>query len=369
MTECRLCKKERSTMSAKLGYCAPCLKERYDEIKDEMADIHASVRTPFGLPSAVPREPEGLVCDRCLNACRIGDNSAGYCGLRRNLDGRLVGGDADSGRLSWYHDPLPTNCVADWVCPGGTGAGYPEYSRQPGPERGCYNLAVFYEACSFNCLFCQNWHFKRRTREPAEVSAATLAAAVTKDTSCICYFGGDPTPQIVHSIETSRLARENRPDGILRICWETNGSMAPRHLDEMIELALESGGCIKFDLKAHSPTLHRALCGVDNRRTLSNFVRAAKHFTRRREPPLIVAGTLLVPGYVDANEVSRLAGFIARKNPDIPYSLLAFYPQFYLDDLPTTSRQHAYECLDAAREAGLKKVRIGNLHLLRDDRG
>jgi len=63
------------------------------------------------------------------------------------------------GKLSWYHDPLPTNCVADWVCSGGTGAGYPKYAHCPGPELGYSNLAVFFHACTFNCLYCQNWHF------------------------------------------------------------------------------------------------------------------------------------------------------------------------------------------------------------------
>ncbi len=59
-----------------------------------------------------------------------------------------------------------------------------------------------------------------------------------------------------------------------------------------------------------------------------------------------------------------LARFIAGLDPDIPYSLLAFCPQFYLHDLPMTSRDHAEEALRVARLAGLRRVRIGNRHLL-----
>lgn len=77
-----------------------------------------------------------------------------------------------------------------------------------------------------------------------------------------------------------------------------------------------------------------------------------------------MASTLLVPGYVDVEEVAALARFIAAINPAIPYSLLDFHPQFYLPDLPRTSRGHALRCLQAAREAGLANVRIGNIHLL-----
>ncbi|MGD9233966.1 MAG: hypothetical protein PVH67_08905, partial [Desulfobacterales bacterium] len=80
-----------------------------------------------------------------------------------------------------------------------------------------------------------------------------------------------------------------------------------------------------------------------------------------------IASTLLVPGYVDEPEVEKIAGFISSLNPKIPYSLLAFYPQFYLNDLPTTSKSHALRCKAIAEKAGLKNIRIGNVHLLRED--
>jgi pyruvate formate lyase activating enzyme len=67
---------------------------------------------------------------------------------------------------------------------------------------------------------------------------------------------------------------------------------------------------------------------------------------------------------VDAEEVARISRFIASFNPNIPYSLLGFGPNFYMPDLPTTSERHATEALDAARDAGLNHVRLGNRHLL-----
>jgi pyruvate formate lyase activating enzyme len=45
---------------------------------------------------------------------------------------------------------------------------------------------------------------------------------------------------------------------------------------------------------------------------------------------------------------------------------LGFHPQFYMQDLPRTSREHAERCLKAAQSSGLKRVRIGNVHLLGD---
>jgi len=234
-------------------------------------------------------------------------------------------------------------------------------------DYGRTNLAVFYESCSFNCLFCQNWHYRTRSRRPAYATAESLAEAAGETTGCICYFGGDPTTQVEHALAASRLAIGRAKGRGLRICWETNGSTARKCLKKAAELSLETGGCVKFDLKAWHGGLHRALCGADNKRTLENFAWLAELGKQRPKPPFLVASTLLVPGYIDVGEVRAIAGFIARLDPTIPYSLLGFHPDFYMTDLPCTSRRHAQECQDAARAAGLQRLRIGNPHILGRD--
>jgi pyruvate formate lyase activating enzyme len=163
-----------------------------------------------------------------------------------------------------------------------------------------------------------------------------------------------------HALATSRILAQRG----VRICWETNGTMQPKLLERAVQLSLETGGCIKFDLKAYNENLHLALTSVSNKRTLENFARAARHIPERPEPPLVVASTLLVPGYVDVEEVSKLASFIASYDPAIPYALLGFHPHFYMPDLPRTSVRHAEEAAAAARAAGLTNVHIGNRHLL-----
>lgn len=140
--------------------------------------------------------------------------------------------------------------------------------------------------------------------------------------------------------------------------------MHPRLLQTAVQLSFDTGGCVKFDLKAFDDSLNRALTGVSNRSVLDNFALAARWASRRPEPPLVVASTLLVPGYVDADQVGSLARFIAAIDRDIPYALLAFAPAFEMADLPCTTLSEALAAESAAREAGLTRVRIGNRHLL-----
>jgi pyruvate formate lyase activating enzyme len=343
-----------------------CIRNDFTQVQPLIEKIHSRAREPFDLPPKPSKAENGRGCHLCVNECRLAPGEKSYCGLRLNRGNKLVGATAEKGNVSWYYDPLPTNCVADWVCPGGTGAGYPQFAYSQGAEHGYKNLAVFYQACSFDCLFCQNWHYRYSATKPSKVDALDLAKAVDDRTSCICYFGGDPSPQLPHALRASRLASESNKDRILRICWETNGSMHPGLLKQAAELSFDSGGCIKFDLKAWSEALHIALCGVSNRRTLENFELLSKYINKRPSPPFLLASTLLVPGYIDKEEVSRIAAFISSLSPDIPYSLLAFHPQFLMNDLPPTSERHARECLSEAKAQGLRNVRLGNVHLLGD---
>jgi pyruvate formate lyase activating enzyme len=71
-----------------------------------------------------------------------------------------------------------------------------------------------------------------------------------------------------------------------------------------------------------------------------------------------------VPGYINAKEIDKIASFIAGINPDIPYALLGFHSDFLMTDLPRTSWDQANRCLKAAKDTGLKNVRIGNTHIL-----
>jgi pyruvate formate lyase activating enzyme len=363
MGVCRYCGVSSHLISETIGICLPCLRNDPDGIIDQIREVHRKSREPFDLPAFPPQDSKGVTCILCGNECKIIEGNIGYCGTRFVIGGKIRGGTKEA-NVDWYYDSLPTNCVADWVCPGGTGIGYPHYSYKQGPEHGYKNLAVFYNSCSFNCLYCQNWHFRERSRNEKKASISELVSFVDRKTACICYFGGDPTPQLIHSINVSKKAIKENQERVLRICWETNGSMNPDLLSQMIDISLTSGGCIKFDLKAWTENLHLALCGVNNKRTLDNFKKVARNIHKRPEVPLLVASTLLVPGYIDRNEVYQIASFIYRCNPDIPYSLLGFYPHFLMTDLPTTTRVQAKECLAAGREAGLTRVRIGNEHLL-----
>jgi len=347
--ECGICKEEK-IVAKTLGICSDCLKRRPTESQPFIISAHRKARVPFGFCYPPPKEKGGVLCKLCQNQCQLKEGQLSFCGMKKNEKGKLVslGGTKEKGVLECYFDPLPTNCVGSWVCEG---------SKKIGMK----NLSIFYGSCTFNCLFCQNWHFRYLAKDLEPFySAQEIGQSIDRDTFCICFFGGDPSPQIYHALEVCKLAQKSK----VRICWETNGAMDRGLLEKMAEYSLKTQGTIKFDLKAFDPNLHYGLCGVSNQQVLKNFEFLAKKFLPQAKGIFLLASTLLVPGYIDEKEIENLSRFIASLSKEIPYSLLGFFPDFLMSDLPFLKKSEADRYLSIAKSAGLKRVHLANLHLL-----
>ncbi len=362
MTGCELCGSARVSQS--LSVCLDCLRERPDSL-EIVRRRRAGWRTSMGLP---PHPPRGgaLKCPLCVNGCELDEGERGYCGTVINRNGlRPLTGSWKLATGLHYLDPLPTNCVATPVCPAATCRGYPEFTDTCGPEIGRYNLAIFYGSCNLDCFFCQNAEHKRMAAmgRPLMSLDSLLREALRDDVTCICAFGGDPSPWTPQLFSLYRKVRDKAP-GIKRMCWETNGLQDPRVFLKMAEASLESGGIVKVDFKAWSQPVYEALTGVRGRdRVVENLRTAAKLAKEREDPPLLVVSTLMVPYYIDLEEIEGIAEFLASLDVNVPYVLLAFHPEHLATDLPLTTREFAEDAVRVAEERGLE-VYLGNEWLL-----
>lgn len=362
---CEVCGSS-TKLSSKVGICADCARGGSEKALLLAKGLHAELRGRFGLPGAPPASTGGLRCNLCSNRCSMAVGESGYCGLRYNAGGSVVSSVGVEELLAFHYlDSHPTNCCSKWFCPGGTGAGYPELSLRPSAEVGYNNLAIFLFGCNFDCLYCQNWEHKL-LNEGRKVKIQDLVDRTLRDKTitCWCFFGGSPEPQLPGCISASEAVIESLPQGrILRICFEWNGCGNADLVLKASEISLRTGGNVKFDLKCWSEPLSLLLSGVSNRRAFENFEAVARRFFDSREVPVITATTLLVPWYVDEEEVERIAEFISSIDDGIPYSLLVFHPDFVMDDLPVTPREQVLRCLRAAKRH-LRRVNLGNVHLL-----
>ncbi|MFX0093340.1 MAG: radical SAM protein [Candidatus Hodarchaeota archaeon] len=349
--QCQICGEKGVLTAQAIGVCPECIRKAPEKTLSMVQDAHAQSRRHYGLLPSPPKD-KGVLCNQCANQCKIPEGQTGYCGVRINNNGKLVSKAGENkAYLHTYLDSLPTNCCASYFC--------------PGTQRGELNLAAFLYSCSFNCLFCQNSSHKALSSAPVmHINQVVRQAEKNDKITCICWFGGSPEPQLPFALEVSQIAYEKiAPQRNFRVCWEWNGGGNPSLVKKALNLALESGGNAKFDLKCFSPILSKILLGVENKRSFENFRMCAEEFYDQRSEPVLTATTLLVPGYVDDKEVEFIAKFIADLNPSIPYSLLVFHPDWMLSDLPYTPRNQVEKCYQAAKKY-LEQVHIGNKRLL-----
>ncbi|MFX1417634.1 MAG: radical SAM protein [Promethearchaeota archaeon] len=374
MGTCKFCGKTDKVISEILEVCRTCVLEgNWDQIKSHIFNVHKQVRQLVKLPEKPPKAEKPnikLKCNLCINECRLSDNDVSYCGLRNiqlRTSGQLPYPSKSKGYIHGYIDPNPTNCCNSWFCPAGTSAGYPEYSNYDGPEFGTYSYAAFFYGCSFSCLFCQNSSHKLFSkRHLFDVETLANQIVKNKDITCLCYFGGTPEPQLPFSINLAEkiIEKLKNKKRIMRFCWEWNGSGKREWIEKAMQIAINTGGNIKFDLKTFHEKLNYALCGVSNKRTLENFKFLAEHyFGSRKNLPEISACTLMVPGYTNSIEVEQIAKFVSSINDEIPYSLLIFHGDYQMRDLGITPRKQALKSLEIAKKY-LKRVNLGNKFLL-----
>jgi pyruvate formate lyase activating enzyme len=172
---------EERIISQSVGVCSVCIRENVQSVAQQTHEILRK------RDSLVPRVPTSgvITCSECGNHCTMNDGDIGFCNTRVAADSEVIDRYPGQAIVSWYFDPLPTNCVADWVCP-------VTKDRELGTGRKrLKNLAVFYGSCNSDCLFCQNASYRTMMAKGRPLlTARKLANAADEYTACVCYFGG-----------------------------------------------------------------------------------------------------------------------------------------------------------------------------------
>ena len=160
-------------------------------------------------------------------------------------------------------------------------------------------------------------------------------------TKSVLFEGQEASLDPMMPVIAETLHRKLNTNNILL----TNGLNMPdlKHIDR-----------VAFGLKAFNEDLHIDYTGHSNRLILQNFKRIYDSGV-----PML-AETVVIPGYVDAEEIGRLAKFIASVDPDILYHLDA-YSKVADNPWPRAT----IEDVEKAAKAASKY--LSNVHFLRDE--
>ena len=167
----------------------------------------------------------------------------------------------------------------------------------------------------------------------------------------ISFTGGDLACQPEFYIESTREIKSLRRD--LWVLFETNGyGLTPKNLDIFRDAGIDS---FWLDIKAYDEKVHRNLTGASNKWVLKLPAEIAERYF------VLEVSSVYIPGWVETDQIGKIAELLAQVDSDIPYAIVAFFPEHELKHVPSPKFQQMVEAFEAAKDAGLTNVKLGNL--------
>lgn len=168
----------------------------------------------------------------------------------------------------------------------------------------------------------------------------------------LAFTGGDLTCRPEFYAQTARLVKARTR---LWVLIETNGyGLTPAGLDLLQEAGVDA---FRLDIKAFDQERHAWLTGRTNRHVLDLPAQMlARGF-------VVEAVSQYIPEKVEADDLEKTARLLAKVKPDLPFTLLAFFPAYRLSSHPSPTLKEMIQALRLVRTAGLTNVRLGNAGL------
>ncbi|MEM2959561.1 MAG: radical SAM protein [Candidatus Jordarchaeaceae archaeon] len=167
----------------------------------------------------------------------------------------------------------------------------------------------------------------------------------------VAFTGGDVVCCAEFYAEATRKIKEKCENIFVLI--ETNGyGLTPKNMDLLRDAGVDS---FWLDIKAYDEKVYRRLCGTTNEWIL------------KLPQELITRGfvievlTLYIPGWVEKDQIVKIAEIVRDADPKIPFIILAFFPQYKLLDVRPPTLMEMVESYSLVKALGLKEVKLGNV--------
>lgn len=276
-----------------------------------------------------------VVCTLCPRFCRMGEGQAGFCYIRKNIDGKLysLGYGTSTG---FAIDPIEKKPLNHFL---------------PGSKILSFGTA----GCNLGCRFCQNWSISKAKLDEAHSRNVTpeqvVQLAIRHEVPSIAFTYNDPVIWGEFVIDISRLARERG----LKSVMVTAGYITPearaevfRHID-----------AANVDLKAFTERFYHKMT-FSHLETVLETLKWLKNET----DVWFEVTNLMIPGENDdLEETKQLCDWILTNLGEaVPLHFTAFHPDFKLTDKPRTPVATLIKARQVAQAAGIKYCYVGNVH-------
>jgi pyruvate formate lyase activating enzyme len=299
----------------------------------DCASCHAPAEPSRTLYCHVPHQGSYVRCSLCPHRCVLAEGERGLCRVRENRGGKLytfVYGNP----CALHIDPIEKK---------------PFYHFLPGTL--AFSLAT--AGCSLRCQYCQNHDISQHSPEELQnydaPPEAVVGASLQQGAQSVAYTYSEPIVFYEYMLDTARLARRAG----LRNAVISAGYVNPEPLRELCRTV----DAIKIDLKGNNEDFYREVCGG----TLEPVLTTIRTIHEMGVHLEIV--NLVVPSLNDdPSELRALVEWVMDTvGPDVPLHFSRFHPNYQLTNLPPTPVETLEVARQAALDAGLHYVYLGNV--------
>jgi pyruvate formate lyase activating enzyme len=274
-------------------------------------------------------------CDFCFHQCLLGENKTGICGVRKNLEGKVITtvyGEVISAGV----DPIEKK---------------PFYHVKPGSS----TLSVALPGCNLSCEFCQNYTISqynqskfRHTGKEKDLTSPQKLVKLLVDSklNSMSYTYSDPVVWQDYMLDTARLVRELE-NGLN--CMVTNGSMSTESLVVMLDYI----DAFNIDVKGDEE-FYRTYCNGSLAPVLQNLERICLDGRA-----VVEVTTLVIEGIHSQNDIFRLGSRLKNAGVQV-WHLSRFFPAYKMLDRQETSEAYLHDMLQTASESGIPYIYSGN---------
>ncbi|MGH7825730.1 MAG: AmmeMemoRadiSam system radical SAM enzyme [Candidatus Binatia bacterium] len=280
-----------------------------------------------------------ILCTLCPRYCRLGEDQAGFCFIRKNVGGKLY--SLGYGQSTGFAiDPIEKKPLNHFFP--GTGV-----------------LSFGTAGCNLGCRFCQNWSISKAKMDSGQSLSASpkqvVQLAKRHNVPSIAFTYNDPVIWGEFVIDISRLARDNG----LKSVMVTAGYITPDARPDVYRYI----DAANVDLKAFSERFYHKV-------TFSHLgpVLDTLKWLKNETDIWFEITNLMIPGENDdLDETRQLCDWVLQNLGDtVPVHFTAFHPDFKMMDKPPTPPSTLRAARNIALSMGIKYCYVGNVF---DDEG
>lgn len=268
-------------------------------------------------------------CHLCPAECLLAESSAGICGGRTNVDGRLMV-DNYGEIVSAAYDPIEKK---------------PLYHFYPGSVI----FSTGPNGCNLGCENCQNWEISQTKVPTRYVSRSELAELAGKSGSIgVAYTYSEPLIWFEYILEAAAAVKARNLKNVI----VSNGYINAEPLQELLPLI----DAANVDLKSMRPDFYKKICKgclEPVKITIESMFRAGIH---------VEITNLVIPGLNDTDsDFEQISDFLAGLSDTIPLHFSAYYPTYKMTR-PRTPAETLIRAWEISRKK-LKFVYLGNVNI------